>query len=218
MKKICALLPILVFLRFFSSCISLESLWPNVAGPIDNEASLLVVEAGIAGEGALFNSNASGWAPWVVDAQGEVVPFKTFDGEPRLDSFFYSENLESGKYTLKGFFHVYIDYSKLPAEVIALYAPFDDYSYHVKQEFPLDEPVEVNLGKGEVATLGRYFITYSWTEGLTGTTDQRWRVNPSSVIISGDKSDKKALRVAQNWRTPHWTLWNLRNSEAAADN
>ena len=153
----------------------------------------------------------------MVDSKGDVVPFKTFDGESRLDSFFYSENLESGKYTLKGFYHVFIDYSKLPENVIASYGPFANYSYHVKQEFPLDKPVEIVLGKGEVATLGRYFITYNWTEGLAGTGDQRWRVNPATVKISGDQNDQKALRVAQNWRTPNWTLWNLRNPALAAD-
>ncbi len=217
MKKLGALLPLLLVLVLVSSCISLGSFFPNVVSPLESDSSLLVVEAGIPGEGPLFNSNASGWAPWVVDANGKMVPFKTFDAESRLDSFFYSENLASGKYTLKGFYHIFVDYSKLSEGTVALYDPFANYSYHVKQEFPLDKPVEIVLGKGEMATFGRYFISYNWVEGIAGSSDQRWRVNPSTIKISGDKDDQKALRVAQNWRTPNWTLWNQRNPAPAAD-
>jgi hypothetical protein len=218
MKKLTLLLSTLFAILLVSSCISFGSLFPNVQSPDSGETSLLILEAGTFAGGVLFNSNASGWAPWVVDAKGEIVPFKTFDGESRLDSFFYSENLDSGKYTLKGFLHIYIDYSKLPDNVIASYAPFANYSYHIKQEFPLDKPVEIVLGKGEVRTFGRYFISYDWVGGLTGTTDNRWRVDPATVKISGDKNDEKALRVAKNWQTPNWTLWNLRNPATAADN
>lgn len=217
MKKLALLFSSLGVVFLISSCISFGSLFPNVQSPNSSESSLLIVEAGSLGEGVLFNSNATGWAPWVVDAKGEIVPFKTFDGESRLDSFFYSENLESGKYTLKGFFHVYIDYSKLPDNVYASYAPFANYSYHIKQEFPLDNPVEILLGKGEVATFGRYYISSEWEGGVAGTSDHRWRVNPSTLKISGDRGDEKALRVAKNWQTPNWTLWNLRNPAIAAD-
>ncbi len=77
MRKFGALLPLLLVLFLVSSCISLGSFFPNVVSPLESDSSLLIVEAGVPGEGALFNSNASGWAPWVVDANGKVVPFKT---------------------------------------------------------------------------------------------------------------------------------------------
>ena len=182
MKKLGILLPLLLVVFFVSSCISLGSLFPSVYAPIGNDSSLLVVEAGVPAGGALFNSNASGWAPWVVDASGKVIPFRTFDGESRLDSLFYSANLESGTYYLRGFYHVFVDYSKLPEGEIPFYGPFENYPYHVKQTFPLERPVEIVIGKGEVATLGRYFISYDWVEGVAGISDQRWRVNPSTTI------------------------------------
>ncbi|MFA7109731.1 MAG: hypothetical protein WC162_11370 [Sphaerochaetaceae bacterium] len=220
-KKVTLALIVLLMIVSLTSCMSLLALWPDVQPPVDQSASMLIVEVGdgIRGDSeALFNSNATGWAPWVVDEQGNLIAFKPFDAESRLDSFFYAENLKPGKYTLKGFMHVYVDYEKIPDEEVIYYGPFEDYSYHVKQFFPIDKGVSINLESGNINTFGRYYITYNWKEGAAGTTDDRWKVSENSVKIVYDANDKKALRVAKNWATPNWTLWNERNSEEAADN
>jgi hypothetical protein len=199
---------------------SLLALWPDVQPPADPSASMLVVEAGEGVKGdseSLFNSNATGWAPWVVDEQGKLVAFKPFDAESRLDSFFYAENVRPGTYTLKGFMHVYIDYGKLEDDQLASYGPFSDYPYHQKQFLPIENEVRVELGSGVIDTFGRYYITYEWKEGAAGTTDDRWKVAENSVSIAYDANDRKALRVAKNWATPNWKLWNERNPEEAAD-
>jgi hypothetical protein len=76
MKKLGVLLPLLLVLLIVSSCISLGSLFPNVQSPNNSESSLLVVEAGVPGEGALFNANASGWAPWWLTPRETLSPLK----------------------------------------------------------------------------------------------------------------------------------------------
>jgi len=220
-KKLTPVSILLVIILSLSSCMSLLSLWPDVQPPTDQSASMLVVEAGegvIGDSDELFNSNATGWAPWVVDEQGKIVAFKPFDAESRLDSFFYAENLKPGNYTLKGFIHVYADYGKIPDEEVIYYGPFENYSYHVKQFLPIDKEVSINLEPGKIDSFGRYYITYNWKDGVSGTTDDRWKVIESSVKIAYDANDRKALRVAKNWATTNWTLWNERNSEEAADN
>ena len=68
-----------------------------------------------------------------------------------------------------------------------------------------------------MTTFGRYYIEANWKEGLAGTGDDRWKINPSTVKISSDVNDKKALRVIKNWYTDKWGEWNTRNKEQAAD-
>lgn len=219
-KKLTTTLIFLVMILSLNSCMSLAGLWPEVQPPMDQSVSMLVVEAGEGVKGnsdELFNSNATGWAPWVIDEQGNLVAFKPFDSESRLDSFFYAENIKPGKYTLKGFIHVYIDYGKLLENQTASYGPFENYPYHVKQFLPIDKEVSINLEPGKIDTFGRYYITYNWKDGISGTTDDRWKVLENSVKVVYDSNDKKALRVAKNWATPNWTLWNERNPEEAAD-
>jgi hypothetical protein len=220
MKKLGILgITVLVVLSL-TGCLSFASFFPYVDRPESPTASMLVLEAGKLEEqrsSNLLNSNASGWAPWVVDSNGNVIPFRNLDSESRLDSLYYSENLKAGTYTLKGFYHVYIDYSLLPSGVIASYGPFENYSYHIKQEFPLEKPVTISLREAEMTTFGRYYIEANWKEGLAGTGDDRWKINPSTVKISSDVNDKKALRVIKNWYTDKWGEWNTRNKEQAAD-
>lgn len=223
MKKKKSILSFIIIIMIInlSSCMSLLGLWPDVAPPADQTSSMLVVEVGegVPNESdSLFNSNATGWAPWVIDEKGDLVVFKPFDIESRLDSFFYAENINPGKYTLKGFIHVYIDYGKLDtSQTIASYGPFENYPYHVKQFLPIDEEVIVNLKPATIDTFGRYYITYDWKEGAPGTSDDRWKVLENSIKIISDSADRKALRVAKNWATPNWSLWNERNFETAAD-
>jgi hypothetical protein len=204
-----------------AGCMSLASFFPLVTNPLSPQSSMLVVEVGmLQADGSsvsMSNTNATGWAPWVVDANGNVVPFKNFDAESRLDSFYFAENVPAGEYTLKGFYHVYIDYSKSKDGEVASYGPFENYPYHVKQEFALAQPVKLTLNNAEMATFGRYYVQGQWREGAAGTTDDRWAMNEATVKITGDPSDKKALRVAKNWATPAWSDWNTRNPETAAD-
>lgn len=141
------------------------------------------------------------------------MAFKPFDIESRLDTFFYAENLRPGTYTLKGFMHVYTDYGKLADDQSASYGPFEDYPYHVKQFMPISEEVTADLGSGVIDIFGRYFITYEWKDGSSGTTDDRWKVSEATVSIDYDADDRRALRVAKNWDTANWKLWNVRNPE-----
>jgi len=156
-----------------TSCMTLDAFFPGVEKPASADKSMLIVEVGkgVPGDSeALINTNFTGWAPWVVDSRGEIVQFKPFDTESRLDSFFYAENLDAGEYTLKGFFHVYTDYGKLKDSDTPSYGPYQNYPYHVRQKFPLDNEVTVDLKKAEIATFGRYFIEYEWKEGASGSS------------------------------------------------
>jgi hypothetical protein len=214
---------ILILLVFsLTGCFALSGLFPNVEPPARSDTSMLVVEVGqveAGGESSMiFNSNATGWAPWVEDSNGNLVKFRNFDAESRLDTLYYASNLIAGEYTLKGFLHVYIDYSRLKDGEIALYGPFENYHYHVVQKIPIANEVKLNLQSADIATFGRYYVNYNWVGGLAGTTDDRWKVNLSTVKITGDFKDKKALRVMKNWATPNWKLWNERNKEIASDN
>lgn len=166
----------------------------------------------------MLNTNATGWAPWVENSNGELVPFKPFDAESRLDSFYYSENLPNDTYILKGFMHVYLDYSLNDDDSIASYGPFENYDYDVRQFFPLAEEVPVTLGSRSIETFGRYFISSSWKGGMGGTADDRWKVVESSFQVTVSyPEDRKALRVSKNWATPNWLLWNEYNKDEAAD-
>ncbi|HPZ15903.1 MAG TPA: hypothetical protein PLX25_04490 [Sphaerochaeta sp.] len=220
MKKMGFYVLLGVLVVLLSSCLSFDSFFPGASAPVDGKASMLVVEAGTR-EGSsttmLFNSNATGWAPWVEDQEGALIPFRVFDSETRLDSLYWAENLASGTYTLKGFLHVYADYGMLPEGVVMAYEPFANRPWHVVQHFALDQPVTLTLKEGEMASFGRYFITSAWVEGAGGTRDTRWRVDPASVKIDGDRQDKKALRVIKGWAAPTWLAWNTRNPERAGD-
>ncbi|MFA7672161.1 MAG: hypothetical protein WCY53_07920 [Sphaerochaetaceae bacterium] len=221
MKKIALLVLSVSIILSLTGCFSFASLWPFVEAPDSPNDSMIVLEAGQIEDGRstnLNNLNYSGWAPWVVDSNGNTVAFKNFDTESRLDSLYYAENLSAGTYTLKGFLHLYIDYSKLSEKEFASYGPFNNYHYHVTQKFELDKPVTLNLRAAEMATFGRYYISFEYTEGMWGTGDHRYRIKENSVSIKSDSSDKKALRVIKNWHTPGWKLWNPLNNEVASDN
>lgn len=110
-----------------------------------------------------------------------------------------------------------MDYGLLPDGIIMDYEPFAKRPWHITQRFALNLPVTIKLRAGDMQTFGRYYITSNWREGLAGTGDLRWQVVPASVILEGDASDKKALRVMKNWATKTWLAWNTRNTETAAD-
>lgn len=200
-------------------CMTLASLWPSVDPPINSESSLLMVEAGegVPSEsGVLYNTNFTGWAPWVENEKGQIIPFKVFN-DARLDTAYFAENLSPGIYTLKGFIHVYTDYGKLPEDAMPSYEPFEDNPYHVKQFFPVDYEVIIELEEDLVDTLGRYYISYDWIGGADADTDDRWKVNEDTVSIVSKPNDRRILRIAKNWATSNWKLWNEKNPETAAD-
>ncbi|MGM0432681.1 MAG: hypothetical protein ACQEQU_08205 [Spirochaetota bacterium] len=202
------------------SCMTLAALFPVVDPPVSDEASMIVVEVGegIPGDSdALMNTNFTGWAPWVVDEAGELVTFKPFDTESRLDSFYYAPNLMPGTYTMKGFLHVYTDYGRLGDGSGASYGPFEDHYYHVKQFFPLDDELLLSLDPAIVDTFGSHYIQYEWKDGASGTTDDRWKVAEDSFSVVSEPENRRPLRVAKNWKTSNWKLWNERNPEEAAD-
>lgn len=220
MKKFGWILLAVLLVAVLASCTLFDTFFPSAQMPVDDRASMLVVEAGTRDGDAttnLVNLNATGWAPWVEDESGNIVPFMAFDAESRLDSLFWAENLRPGTYTLRGFLHIYADYSLLPDGIIMSYEPFAGRQWHKTQRFALDQPVVIKLGEAEIKSFGRYFVQSAWVEGALGTSDTRWMVNPASVKIVGDPADKKALRVMKNWATKTWLAWNTRNTEPAAD-
>lgn len=203
-----------------AGCTLFDTFFPAAQPPINDRASMLVLEAGTRDGTAtenLVNLNATGWAPWVEDEEGNIVAFMAFDAESRLDSLYWAENLSAGTYTLKGFLHVYADYSLLPDGIIMSYEPFAARPWHKVQKFALEEPTVIQLGEAQMKSFGRYFITSKWVEGALGSSDTRWMVAPASVVIDADPDDKKALRVMKNWATQTWLAWNSRNPERAAD-
>jgi len=215
--QVCALLAILL-----ASCSSITAMFPFAAAPSSPQVSMLVLEIGKGKPGVsdnLSNLNYSGWAPIVLNQAGQEVVFNNFDSESRLDSFFYAQNLPAGEYVLTGFMHVYADYGLFDSsKVIVSYEPYKKSPYHVKQVFPLAQPVKIQLKPASVETFGRYYIDFFYKEGGSGKSNNRWMVNPASfkytAILPGDK---KALRIMKNWATPAWIPWNKLNPVTAAD-
>lgn len=78
MKKTLAGIGALLLVVLLSSCLSFDSFFPLAEPPADEQVSMLVLEAGQREDDgssrALFNANATGWAPWVEDEWGELVP------------------------------------------------------------------------------------------------------------------------------------------------
>lgn len=215
MKKLIVLTIVLIVLFAFSGCASLFTAL-TVDPPMSANASMLVVEA-VANENNdyLMNNNATGWAPLVEDAQGNVIPFKMVNILADAGTFFFAPNVQEGIYTLKGFRHVYTDYGLLPDGIIPSYDPFVENVYHVRQEFMLAKPVVIKLGPAQMESFGKYLVGYTWLGGAAGTTDDRWKVAPSSVNIVANPSDRNMLKVLQGFTNANWALWNARNPEKA---
>lgn len=220
MKKL--LLGCAIVLIMLASCSSITAMFPFAAEPASPQSSMLVVEAGT-GKPAisenLANLNYSGWAPVVLDQAGKEVVFNNFDSESRLDSFFYAQNLPAGDYVLTGFMHVYADYGLYDSgKVVVSYEPYAKRPWHVRQVFPLAQPVVIHLKSASVETFGRYLFEFSYKEGGSGKSNDRWMVKPESFKYNATLStDRRALRVMKNWATPAWVPWNKLNPETAAD-
>lgn len=214
MKKWILLGLVLIFLIATTGCMSLFTAL-TVEEPVSDKASMLVVEA-VDGSGEyLVNMNATGWAPVVVDAQGNVVPFQMVNILADAGTAYFAPNVMAGTYTLKGFRHVYSDYGLLPDNVIPDYEPYVENYYHIRQEFMLDKPVVLNVKESEMASFGKYEIASAWVEGAAGTSDDRWRINPASVEINAEPADRNLLKVIKGITNANWAPWNAKNPETA---
>ncbi|MGE0076332.1 MAG: hypothetical protein AB7S48_00580 [Bacteroidales bacterium] len=196
-------------------------LFPRVTKPSSPEMSMLVIQFAHDDNGKMGNvnnMNFSGWAPAVMGPDGKVIPFRNFDAGADFTNIYYSENLPVGEYKLIGFYHVYIDYSKLDEvrkgapDKLTKYAPYEDLPYHVKQLVNLSEPVVVTLEPNKVMTFGTYAVKYKWFGGLAGTTDDRWRVVEDETSITvAEPQNNTVLRYIKSWATPAWKKWNAKN-------
>lgn len=215
MKKLILMVTLLFMLFAFSGCASLFTAL-SVDPPVSENASMLVVEAvANTSDDVLINNNFTGWAPLVEDAQGNIVPFKMVNILADVGTFYFAPNVMEGNYTLKGFRHVYTDYGLLPDGILPSYDPFTENIYHIRQEFMLDKPVVLKLGAAKMESFGKYLVEYEWVGGAPGTTDDRWKVAPSSVNITANPSDRNMLKVLKGFTNASWAAWNLRNPETA---
>ncbi len=203
----------LISLVLFTSCFSLFTAL-TIEEPYDKNSSMVILESG-SGGAYLMNDNYTGWAPLVRGPSQQLVPFKMVNALADGETLYVAANVEPGTYTLLGFRHVYTDYSLLTDEDIPIYEPYVETPYHVNQDFMLDEPVVIEIKKGEVTTFGYYDIQYTHNGGGFADTDDRWAVIPSSVIINADPENTNMLRVVKGFDTPSWRMWNERNNERA---
>lgn len=211
MKKLVMFALIVLLVVSVTGCMSIFTAL-SVDPPASTDASMLILEAS-EGETYLTNVNYTGWAPLVEDANGSIVPFKMVNALADADTFYFAENVMPGTYTLTGFRHVYTDYGLLPMGVHPEYQPYVDNTYHVRQEFMLDKPVTIKLGAAQMASFGKYIIKSSWVGGAAGTTDDRWKVVPSSVKITSNPNDRNMLKVVKTITNDKWASWNAMNPE-----
>ena len=211
MKKLLWLGLVVFLMVSVTGCMSIFTAL-SVDPPVSADASMLVLEASD-GNTYLTNVNYTGWAPVVEDANGSIVPFKMVNALADADTFYFAENVKPGTYVLKAFRHVYTDYNLLPAGVLPSYEPYVDNSYHVRQEFMLDKPVTITLGPAQMASFGKHAIASQWGGGASGTTNDRWKVVPSSVKITSSPNDRNMLKVVKGITNANWNPWNAMNPE-----
>ena len=178
--------------------------------PMDPGASMLVMEVGNKSgpySSSMTNNGNTGWVPWVVDDQGELVRFKLYDNDLRLDSLYYAQGVRPGTYTLKGFIHIWADTSISPKLSAFSYNPYDNLPYQRRQEFVLQEPMVINLGEAQIASFGRYFIKAVWKGGYASSAYDRWMINPMTYSVEALPGDSKALEVLESWKNTAWLAW-----------
>jgi len=209
----------------FVLLISLSSfmgLFPRVDKPNSPDASMIVLEFAVDNKGELenfANANWSMWIPELINEKGELVQFRWATGLADINDFYYKENLIAGKYTLKGFTHVYTDYGKLKeyetekgsTEMVAK-NPYDGKPYRVRQFFPLEEPVVLDLKPNIISSLGKYVVKYKYKEGVSGTSDDRWKMlEDYTKVVMADPEDQSLLEYMAPWATKKWKMWNAKN-------
>lgn len=213
MKKVILLGVVLIATLMFTGCMSIFTVLA-VEPPVGSDASMLILEAEDGGTGDyLTNVNYTGWAPLVEDANGNTIVFRMVNALADADTFYFAPNVMPGTYTLKGFRHVYTDYGLLPKGVMPNYDPYVEYPYHVRQDFMLGKPVVIELKAAQMASFGKYTITSQWVGGAAGTTDDRWKVAPSSVKITSAPNDRNMLKIVKGITNANWAPWNAMNPE-----
>ncbi len=201
---------------------SFMGLFPRVDKPDSPDASMIVLQFAIDNKGELEtfgNANWSMWIPELVDETGTLVPFKWATGLADMTNFYYKENLKAGKYTLKGFTHVYTDYGKEKeyeeakgSTEMVTKNPYDNKPYRVRQFFPLEKPVILDLQPNIIASLGMYVMKYKYKEGISGTSDDRWKIlEDYTKIVMADPEDQSLLEYMKPWATKKWKMWNAKN-------
>ena len=216
----------MIFSAFMlASAFSFAQLFPKVDKPTSEDMSMLVVQFAKDTDGKMeivSNMNFTGWAPVVEGPDGKIVPFRNFDAGADMTNIYYSENLPAGTYTLKGFNHLYTNYTKLDeykaqtGEELARYAPYENLPYHEVQFFPISQPVVVELIPNKMMSLGSLGVQYKWISGAAGTTDDRWKaVEDFSKITMEKPLDDYVLRYMKSWATPKWKKWNAKNPATA---
>jgi hypothetical protein len=196
--------------------------FPKVDKPNSPDASMIVLQFGIDNKGELETFSNANWSmiiPVLLKEDSSLVPFRVSTGLVDMTNFYYKENLKAGKYTLTGFMHVYTDYGKLAeyetqkgsTEIVAKNA-YDDKPYRVKQFFPLEKPVVLDLKPNIIASLGMYVMKYKYKEGISGTSDDRWKMQEDyTKIVLADSEDQSLLSYMKPWATKKWKMWNAKN-------
>jgi hypothetical protein len=218
MKKLAIISSALFFLTLLNAKAQLFPKVDKVASP---EMSMLVIQFAHDNEGKMenvSNLNFTGWAPVVEGPDGKIVKFRNFDAGADMTNIYYAENIEAGEYTLKGFNHLYTNYTKLDeyknetGEQFAKYAPYENLPYHEVQFFALSNPVVINLEPNKIMSFGSFAVKYKWVSGAAGTTDDRWKaIEDYSAITLEKPYDDYVLRYIKPWRTPAWKKWNEKN-------
>lgn len=198
-------------------------LFPKVDKPVSPDASMIMLQFSVDEKGNLekfLNFNWSMWTPVVKDEEGNIVEFRVWTaGVDDMTDLYYKENLKPGKYTLLGFNYVYTDFGKLEeyekkkggTELVSK-NPYDDKPYRVKQFFPLEKPYAFILKPGTIMTLGHYVIKYKLKEGVSGTSDDRYRtLEDETKIMMADPEDQSLLTFVKPWASKKWKMWNARN-------
>ncbi len=205
-------------LLLITGCMDMLMPLPEVDRPEHEESSMIVLQLGTRERDGktkpVPSANHSAWIPWVVNQEGELVRFKASVNVSDLDTFFYSENLNSGTYLLHGFYHVYIDYSLIDDGEIARYGPYEGYPYHVRQELPFDSPITYSLSSSSVLSLGRFFAAYELVGGLWSREEDRYRVVPDSLSYEVVSGDRAILELMKGWTHSNWNVWSQRNQIA----
>ena len=219
MKKTVLIFGILFLFIAFSSFMGL---FPKVDKPDSPDASMIVLQFAIDNKGELESFGNANWSmiiPVVLKEDSSLVPFRVSTGLADMTNFYYKENLKAGKYTLTGFMHVYTDYGKLAeyeaktgsSEIVSKNA-YDDKPYRVRQFFPLEKPVVLELRPNIIATLGKYAMKYKYKEGISGSSDDRWKMQEDyTKVVFADPEDQSLLTYMKPWATKKWKMWNAKN-------
>ena len=197
-------------------------LFPKVSKATSPDASMLALQFAKDENGELLdiiNTNVSSWIPIVTDSNGKLVEFRIHRPGTEVHNVYYAENLVAGEYTMIGFYHVYTDYDKLDEykltkgeSYIAEMAPYKNLPYHIRQQVKLNTPLKIDLVANKMMSLGSYAVDFVYIGGISGTTNDRWKIDEEKSKITKDEPDSQyVLRYMKPWATRKWKTWNAKN-------